>query len=162
MNETSDTGRDEGSQESWNVDLQGRYILDLSFENPGAPVIPNRDDLRFDVSVQVDVRYRDDLHEVALTVWLTATHEDQVAFIMELTYAGLFKLTDMGGDENEELRQRFLFREAPRILFPWVDRIFADLARDGGLPQMNLSPPDFAALHEQRQAEPKDAKITPE
>ena len=63
----------------------------------------------------------------------------------------------MGG----RVRRRFLFREAPRILFPWVDRIFADLARDGGLPQMNLSPPDFAALHRQRKTEPEDAKANP-
>ena len=92
---------------------------------------------------------------------MTAAHEDRVAFIMELTYAGLFELAGMGGDENEELRQRFLFREAPRILFPWVDRIFADLARDGGLPQLNLSPPDFAALHQQGKTEPEDAKVNP-
>jgi len=46
--------------------------------------------------------------------------------------------------------QRFLFREAPRILSPWVDRIFADLARDGVLPQMNLFPPDFTAVHERQ------------
>ncbi|MCY3814937.1 MAG: protein-export chaperone SecB [Gammaproteobacteria bacterium] len=52
------------------------------------------------------------------------------------------------------IRQRF--REAPRILFLWIDRIFADLARDGGLPQMNLSPPDFAVLHERKEAETED------
>ncbi len=135
-------------QDPPNVVLHGRYIRDLSFENPGAPAAPDKDDLSLDVSVRVDSRSLDDLHEVALTVEVTAHREHQIVFLVELIYAGLFELIDL----DEDARHRFLLREAPRILFPWVDRIIADLARDGGLPTLNLNPPDFATLHEQRES----------
>ena len=45
-------------------------------------------------------------------------------------------------------RRRFLLREAPRII--------ADLAQDGGLPTLNLNPPDFATLHERQHPETAD------
>ena len=136
-----------GGQEPTNVVLHGRYIRDLSFENPGAPAVPDKDDLRLDVSVQVDSRHLDALHEVALTVNVTAVDDGGTVFVVELIYAALFELIDL----DEAARRHFLLCEAPRILFPWVDRIIADLARDGGLPTLNLNPPDFATLHEQQQ-----------
>ena len=125
------------------VVLHHRYIRDLSFENPGAPVVPRPDDLRLDVSVRVDTRHLDDLHEVALSVTVTARDDDRVSFLVELVYAALFELRNL----DQPARQTFLLAEAPRILFPWVDRIIADLARDGGLPTLNLDPPDFHSLH---------------
>ncbi len=140
-------------QNAWDVVLHGRYIRDLSFENPGAPVTLDKDELRFNVSVRVDSRYLDEFHEVALTVGVTATNGDQIVFIVELTYAGLFELV---GLEDEKSRQSFIFCEAPRTLFPWVDRIISDLARDGGLPLMNLSQPDFVSLYEQQLPKTKE------
>ncbi len=131
-----------------NVVLHGRYIRDLSFENPGAPAAPDKDDLSLDVSVRVDTRYLDTFHEVALTVEVTAAIEDRIVFLVELVYAGLFELIEL----DEAAGNRFLLREAPRLLFPWVDRIIADLARDGGLPTLNLTPPDFSTHHERLQA----------
>ena len=140
---------DAGSQDTWNVVLHGRYIKDLSFENPGAPVVLDKDDLRIDVSVRVDGRQRRDLYEIVLSINATATHEAEIVFLVELSYAGLFELVDLDG----EPRRRFIFCEAPRILFPWVDRIIADVTRDGGLPSLNLTPPDFVGLYERKRAE---------
>ena len=147
MNEPQSPGA--GSQDTWNVILHGRYIKDFSFENPGAPVVLDKDDLRIDVSVRVDGRQRRDLYEIVLSITATATHEAEIVFLVELSYAGLFELVDLDG----EPRQRFIFCEAPRILFPWVDRIIADVTRDGGLPALNLTPPDFTGLYERKRAE---------
>lgn len=138
-----------GSRDTWNVVLHGRYIKDFSFENPGAPVVLDKDDLRIDVSVRVDGRQRRDLCEIVLSITATATHEAEIVFLVELSYAGLFELVDLDG----EPRRRFIFCEAPRILFPWVDRIIADVTRDGGLPSLNLTPPDFVGLYERKRAE---------
>ena len=142
MNESTN----ESTHDSTNVVLHGRYVRDLSFENPGAPAAPDKDDLRLDVTVRVDTRHLDAFHEVALTVNVTARDDDRIVFLVELVYAALFELAGLDGAS----RSRFLLREAPRILFPWVDRIIADLARDGGLPTLNLNPPDFATLHERQ------------
>jgi len=144
------------SPDNWNVILHDRYIKDLSFENPGAPVVPHKDELHLNVSVRVDSRHHSvdesgesdefhEFHEVTLTVEVTGHHHSRVVFLVELMYAGLFELTGL----EEEPRQRFLLCEAPRMLFPWVNRIFADLTRDGGLPTLNLSPPDFVTRYEQ-------------
>ena len=150
MNST-DTSAD--AHDSTNVVLHGRYVRDLSFENLGAPAVPDKDDLSLDVSVRVDSRRLDAFHEVALTVNVTASDEDGTVFLVELVYAALFELIDL----DEASRRRFLLCEAPRMLFPWVDRIIADMARDGGLPTLNLNPPDFATLHERQLAETPEA-----
>ena len=146
MNESKSASA--GPQETRNVILHSRYIKDFSFENPGAPVALDKKDLLMDISVHVDGQQRRDLHEIVLSITVTATHEAEIIFLVELSYAGLFEFRDL----DEDPRRRFIFCEAPRILFPWVDRIIADVTRDGGLPALNLTPPDFAALYERERA----------
>ena len=146
---------DADGRDVWNVVLHSQYIKDLSFESPAAPVSVSTDDLRSDVSVHLDSRRQGDLHESELTITVTARADQaEVVFIVELSYAGLFELSGVG----EEARSRFIFCEAPRILFPWVCRIIADVTRDGGLPQLNLSPPDFAALYEAKRSGRQDVE----
>ena len=132
-----------GAGQTWDVVLHGRYLKDFSFENPGAPTAVDKDEVRVDLALRIDVRRLEDFHEVALTVTATAAHEAEIMFLVELSYAGLFEMAGL----EEEPRQRFAFCEAPRILFPFVDRIIADVTRDGGHPPLNLTPPDFAALY---------------
>ena len=132
-------------QDVLNVVLHGRYIKDFSFENPHAPVGPlSKDGLRLDVSVRVDVQQRRHLHEIVLTITATAVHDAEIIFLVELSYAGLFDLAEL----DDEVRQRFIFCEAPRILFPWADCIIAAAVLDGGLPPLILTPPDFARFYE--------------
>ena len=135
-----------GVREARNAVLHRRYIKDLSFENPCAPVAAAKEDLRFDVFVQIDGERRGDLHEVVLSIAVTATKETESVFSVELSYAGLFDVIALG----REARSRFVFCEAPRILFPWVERIVAGTTRDGGLPPLNLTPPDFAEIYRQQ------------
>ena len=144
MNTNEPQSVDAGARDARNVVLHARYIKDFSFENPGAPGVPSKDDLRIDISVRVEGEQRRDLHEVVLTLTATAVHEAEIVFLVELSYAGLFELIDL----DEESRERFIFCEAPRLLFPWVDRIVADVTRDGGLPSLNLTQPDFVGLYE--------------
>ena len=128
--------------------LRARYIKDLSFENPGAPDSFGIADPTIDIAVRVDGRQRASLHEVVITLTATARHDSMILWLAEICYAGLFEIPDI----PEPARQRFMLTEAPSLLFPWIDRIIADVARDGGLPALNLSPPDFDALYRQQQA----------
>ena len=41
----------------------------------------------------------------------------------------------------------FLLIECPRMLFPFVRRIVADVTRDGGFPPLNLETIDFVSLY---------------
>lgn len=137
-----------------NVVLHSRYLRDSSFENPAAPALPGDPAPAFDIDVGLDARRREDMHEVTLSVQVTARREGKVSFLIELHYAGLFQIDGL----DEGATRRFLFIEAPRLLFPFVDRICADMARDGGLPPLALGPPDFSALHQLR-ARPENGHV---
>ncbi|MCY4611987.1 MAG: protein-export chaperone SecB [Gammaproteobacteria bacterium] len=137
--------------------LHSRYIRDFSFENFGAPALPGEADPVFDITVEVENRETRDMHEVMLSVRVAAKREEQISFLIDLSYAGLYQISGMGGPE----RRRFLHTEAPRMLFPFVDRICADVTRDGGLPPLALTPPDFTELAENSRREADRAAAVP-
>ena len=126
--------------------LHARYMLDLSFENPGAPDSFGVAEPEIGVEVQIDGRTGESLHEVVLTLTVTARHDSMVLWLAEVSYVGLFEAPDV----EEAAQRRFLYVDAPSMLFPWADRIIADVVRDGGLSTLTLSPPDFDALYRQR------------
>ena len=133
--------------------LLARYVKDLSFENIGAPATllalgaPPRIDISFDVECEQrdGVEEQERLDEVVFTLSATAMRDSRTLWIAEVSYAGLFRIEGA----SEARRHYFVFVEAPRLLFPFVERVVADLARDGGLAPVSLTPPDFDALYRQ-------------
>ena len=127
-----------------------QYIKDFSFENPNAPAIfqaqePPAIDVQFNIgSGQIG----DDVHEVVLKIEARAEVGGQTAFIVDLTYAGLFGFRNVPADQI----QPFMLGEAPRLLFPFARRVLADAVRDGGFPPLLLEPIDFNQLYLQQQA----------
>ena len=129
------------------VSILAQYVKDLSFENPGAPGFSN--------DRNVGVRQQGEgVYEVELKLSANATFETgKTAFITELLYGGLFGLQNV----PEEHLELFLVVEAPRQLFPFARRIFADATRDGGFPPLMLDPIDFAQLYFARQQQAEQA-----
>ena len=125
-----------------------QYVKDLSFENPNAPAIfqaaePPAIDVQFNIgSGQVG----DEVHEVTLKIDVKAEVAGQTAFIVDLSYAGLFGFRNVPADQI----QPFLLGEAPRLLFPFARRVLADAVRDGGFPPLLLEPIDFGQLYLQQ------------
>jgi len=137
------------------VGVLSQYVKDFSFENPNAPAIYQAQitpaiDVQFNIGQQ---QVADDIYEVVLKIEVKAQHEGQVAFLVDLSYAGLFGLRNV----PVEALDPFLLGEAPRLLFPFARRILADAVRDGSFPPLMLEPIDFAGLYmarmEQAQAE---------
>ncbi len=141
-----------------------QYIRDLSFENPNAPAslqALSTAKPAIDVNVNVGVRkVNDEVFEVDLKITAKATHnneagEEQVAFVVELSYGSLFGMRNI----PEESVRPFLLIQAPTLMFPFARRIIADASRDGGFPPLLLEPINFEALYrsqlaqEQQQAE---------
>lgn len=125
-----------------------QYVKDLSFENPGSPAQQNG---RPQIEVGLDVQARPlggDQYEVAIRVRVNAKTEQSPVFLVELLYGGLFVVKNMPVDRL----QPFLLIEGPRLLFPFVRRIVADVTRDGGFLPLMLEPIDFAALYQQQAA----------
>ena len=137
-------GQGEGTQAVPAFQVVGQYIKDLSFENPGAPAgLTERPQIDFGVDVQA--RRGDDQHfEVELKLRVHAKSETRQLFLLELAYAGLFRLQNI----PEEAIQPALLIQAPHMLFPFARRIVADVVRDDGMPPLMIEPIDFVALYQ--------------
>jgi preprotein translocase subunit SecB len=133
-----------------NLQVMGQYIKDLSFENPGAAAeITQRPKIELAVDLNAK-RLEDELFEVELKIRVNATNDEKPLFLMEVAYAGVFRLqnvTDTG------TQQAILLIQAPHMLFPFVRRIVADVVRDGGMPPLMIEPIDFMALYQARVAQ---------
>jgi preprotein translocase subunit SecB len=131
--------------------LISQYVKDLSFENPNAPAIfQNQQAPAIDVQFNIGTaQVGEEVHEVVLKIDVRAEIEGTVAFIVDLTYAGLFGLRNI----PDEHVQPFLLGEAPRLLFPFARRVLADTVRDGGFPPLLLEPIDFGQLFLAQQAQ---------
>jgi preprotein translocase subunit SecB len=70
-------------------------------------------------------------------------------FVLELAYGGVFVMANI----PQESLQPLLLIECPRLLFPFVRRVVADVTRDGGFPPLMLDPIDFVSLYRQRLAQ---------
>ncbi|PJI38455.1 protein-export chaperone SecB [Ferrovibrio sp.] len=121
--------------------LNAQYTKDLSFEHPMAPrtfSMQGAPQISVNVGTSAE-RVNDSLFEVTLRILCEAKHGEEVAFVIDLHYAGLFTLANIPAEHVEPL----LLVEAPRLLFPFARRIVADATRDGGMPPLMLDPIDF-------------------
>ena len=137
--------------------LNMQYTKDLSFEVPGAPGIfatlrePPQIDLQLDVQAR-PVQDGQNVFEVTLDIRADAKANDQVCFIAELTYCGIFTV-----NVDEASLEPVLLVECPRLLFPFARNILAEVTRDGGFPPVFLNPIDFVALWQNRRGQGVDA-----
>jgi len=125
--------------------VNAQYTKDLSFEAPGAPMIfglMGEEAPDISVSVNVDANpLQAKTFEVVLSIQAQCKIKDQVGFILELVYAGVFTL-----NVPDEHLQPVLLIECPRLLFPFARNILADVSRDGGFPPLMLGPVDFVSM----------------
>ncbi len=129
--------------------IQKIYIKDVSFETPNSPAIFANAKWEPEVSVQVNSRagqMDNNMHEVVLSVTITAKVEDKVAYLVEVQQAGIFQTAGFEEAQQAHLLGAF----CPNILFPYVRESVSDLVSRGGFPQMLLQPVNFDALYAQR------------
>lgn len=140
----------------------GQFIRDMSFENimaqKGAP-----SDVQPDVQVQVNLdakkRTVENQYESAIKLNVTskAKNGDQVLFVLEIDYVGVFHVENVPEDQLHP----FLLIECPRMIFPFLRRVVSDVTRDGGFPPLNLENIDFMSMYRnelaRQQAEQSEA-----
>jgi preprotein translocase subunit SecB len=128
------------------IGLGAQYVKDLSFESPNAPQVFSAANNQPEINVGVNVHSRslgDHAYEALLAIKLEAKLAGKTAYIVELSYGGVFVVPAMPEDQLK----LFLMVEAPRLLFPFARAIIADAVRDGGYAPLLLSPMDFMALY---------------
>ena len=133
-----------------NLQVVAQYIKDLSFENPGVTSNLNQRP-QIELAVDLQAKRLDEEHyEVELKLRVNATHEEKPLFLLELAYAGVFRLTNV---PDTATQQMILLIQAPHMLFPFVRRIVSDVVRDGCMPPLMIEPIDFMALYQARVAQ---------
>lgn len=131
------------------MSVLAQYIRDMSFENAVALKGINAAEVQPDVQVNVSIDARkrnvDNQYDVITKYKVVSKNKlsDDVLFVLELDYAGVFKIEGV----PEEQLHPFLLIECPRLLFPFVRRIISDMTRDSGFPPLNVDSVDFLALY---------------
>ena len=134
-----------------NLQVMAQYIKDLSFENPGVAVeLTQRPQIELGVDLNARRLDQPDMFEVELKVRVNASNEGKALFLLEVAYAGVFRLTNV---PDTATQQAILLIQAPHMLFPFVRRVVADIVRDGGMPPLMIEPIDFMALYQARVAQ---------
>lgn len=133
------------------LSINVQYVKDLSFENPRAPQsfgeLGTPPEITVDINVEVHgIQAR--VAEVVLNIRVRAAREEQVFFMVELSYAGVCIV----GNVPEQHVQPLVTIEGPRMLFPFARQIIADAVRNGGFPPLLINPIDFGRLYQQNVA----------
>lgn len=125
--------------------LERIYSKDISFEISGAQVFTKVWEPELNINLSSSAEKIDPNHfEVALKVVVEAKNADEVAFIVDITQAGIFLID---GVEEERLPY-ILGAYCPNILFPFLREAVNDLVTKGSFPQLLLTPINFDAEFE--------------
>ncbi len=132
------------------IQILGQYVKDLSFENPGAPLVNPNARPQIDIGVDLQARPLDqERYELEIKLRVSAQADGKPMFLLELVYAGLILVRSA----PQEVLQQVLHIDVPHLIFPFARRIVADTIRDGGMPPLMIEPIDFAALYRARAAQ---------
>jgi len=128
--------------------IQKLYIKDVSFELPNAPQIfqdSGQADVKMTLSQRVD-ELGDNVHEVVLTVTVTATVGDKTAYLVEVAQGGIFLIAGF----NDQTKHAVVNTLCPSTLFPYARHTISSMVTDGGFPPLTLQPVNFDQLYAQR------------
>ncbi len=126
--------------------IQRLYLKDASVEVPLAPQVFTRQwNPQIDVQVGTAASaLGNNLHQVMLTVTVTAKLGEDVGFLVEVQQAGIFEILGFAGDSDI---QAILGGYCPGVIFPFAREAIADLVQRSGFPPILLQPINFEGLY---------------
>ena len=132
------------------IEILSQFVKDMSFEKKEDFAFfieedyKGKTDFSLNIEVQNKQRGRDkNLIIVSLIVNLEAKIDNKTAFILEMTYCGLFKFPDV----SEEILKKQIQIECPRMLFPYVRRIISQTMIESGMPNIDIKNINFFSLY---------------
>ena len=146
--QTQEAATEQQKSQKAQFQLQKLYTKDVSFELPNAPQIFQEDgqvEIKMNLAQRVE-NLSDDVHEVVLTVTVTASLGEKTAYLAEVQQAGIFAITGL----NEQAMHADLNTLCPNTLFPYTRRLITDLVAEGGFPPLVLQPINFDQIYAQR------------
>lgn len=124
--------------------IQRVYTKDISFETPNSPAIFQKE-WKPEIKLDLDTRTTEleaNLYEVVLSVTVTASMDDETAFLCEVQQAGIFFI----GEMPEQNKAHTLGSFCPNTLFPYARETISNLVNRGTFPALNLAPVNFDAI----------------
>jgi preprotein translocase subunit SecB len=124
--------------------IQRIYTKDISFESPNAPAIFTKEwkpEIKLDIDTTTNT-IETNVYEVVLSVTVTATVNDETAFLCEVQQAGIFAIADMPDQNKAHMLGSF----CPTTLFPYARETISNLVNRGTFPALNLAPVNFDAI----------------
>jgi len=123
------------------------YLKDCSFETPNSPTIFSED---WEPEVSLELRntakkLTPDMHEVVLSLMVTAKLEDKTAYLVEVQQAGIFLIQGFSDDDLNAMVGSY----CPNLLFPYAREAVSNFVSKGGFPSFYLAPVNFDALYTQ-------------
>jgi preprotein translocase subunit SecB len=154
MAEEQIQGASTEEQQQAQFQLQKLYVKDVSFEVPNAPQVFQQEgqtEVKLNLAQKVD-DLAEGVHEVVLTVTVTATADDKTAYLAEVQQAGIFAISGL----PDQGRHAALNTLCPHTLFPYARRLITDLVAEGGFPPLVLQPINFDQIYAQRMKEAQE------
>jgi preprotein translocase subunit SecB len=139
-------------QQSGVFEIQRLYIQKQSCQVPHAPGIFQQEmkDEKPETTVEMNIQNRplnNEVFEVTLTFHVTMKIQQQTALSLEVTQAGIFKLTDFDAKQQGFLLGAY----CPGVLYPYVRKAISDLTQSAGFLPITLPPINFDQAYQQRQ-----------
>lgn len=135
--------------------IEKLYVKDASLEIPNAPqIFTDRTPPQVNVELGNAAQKLDEgIYESAIKVTVTAKIGDKVAFLVEVTQAGIFAIRNIP-EENIEM---IMGVTCPNILFPYAREAVSDLVTRAGFAPVLLNPINFEALFMQQKQQAENA-----
>ena len=152
-NGTANIAADQDTQPGFGIEKL--YVKDVSLEIPNAPqIFTDRTAPQINVELANAAQKLDEgVYEVAIKVTVTAKIGEKVAFLVEVTQAGVFAIRNVAEDNLEMI----IGVTCPNILFPYAREAVSDLVTRAGFAPVLLNPINFEALFLQQKQQAQQA-----
>ena len=130
------------------IELLSQFVKDMSFEKKEAFAYFTEEDFKgktdFSLNIEIENEQRGQNQIiVSLIVNLEAKINQKTAFILEMTYCGLFNFPNV----KEDLLEKQIKVECPKMLFPYIRRLISQIMIESGMPNIDIKNINFFDLY---------------
>lgn len=151
----ANAGQANPQQPQQQFEIQKIYLKDVSVETPNSPLIFT-EQWKPEVNLQLNHASKavaEHVHEVVLTLTVTAKQGEKTAYLVEIQQAGIFGLRGFSDDQLGAMLGAY----CPNMLFPYAREAISSLIQKSGFPPLLLNPVNFDVLYMQQLARQKAA-----
>ena len=133
------------------IELLSQFVKDMSFEKKEAFAYFTEEDFKgktdFSLNIEIENEQRDQNQIiVSLVVNLEAKINQKTAFILEMTYCGLFKFPNV----TDDILEKQIKVECPKMLFPYIRRLISQTMIESGMPNIDIKNINFFDLYKNK------------